>query len=70
MAAARGVSSIPKDQCLADLLKVGMYFCLRSCEYTKTNLHLRTTQFHLRKIQFQDAQGAISLKSPASRFLN
>ena len=69
MAAARGASSIPKDQCLADLVQIGLYFCLRSCEY-KTNSHRRTTQFRLRGIQFQDVHGAIPFDSPDSRFLN
>ena len=47
-----------------------MYFCLRSCGYTKTNLHQRTTQFRLRDIQFQNACGTLPLDTPTSRFLN
>ena len=70
VADARGASSNPNDQFLADLVQIGLYFCLRSCEYTKTNSHRRTTQFRLRDIQFQDAYGAISFDALASRFLN
>ena len=66
----RGRKFRPKDQCLADLVQIGLYLCLRLCEYTKTNSRRRTTQFRLRDILFQDACGAIPLDSPASRFLN
>ena len=44
-------------------------FCLRSCEYTKTNSHRRTTQFRLRHMQFQDTQGTIPFDAPDSHFL-
>ena len=43
VAAAKCASSIPKDKCLTDLVQIGLYFCLCSCEYTKTILHWRTT---------------------------
>ena len=66
---SRGASYNPKDHCLADLVKIVLYFCLRSCEYTKTNSHRRTTQFRLRDIQFQDSRGTIPFDAPASRFL-
>ena len=66
MADARDASSSPKDQCLADWVKIGLYFCLGLCKYTKTNLHWRTTQLRLRNIQFQDARGAIPFDVPAS----
>ena len=69
MAAARNAGSSPKDWCLADLVQIGLYFCLRSCEYTKTNSHRRTTQFCLRDMQFQDTRGSIPFDAPDSRFL-
>ena len=46
-----------------------MYFCLRSCEYKKTNSHHCTTQFHLRGMQFQDTRGTTPFDAPDSRFL-
>ena len=70
VAAAKGASSIPKNQCLEDLVKIGLYFCLRSCKYTKTNSHRRTTQLRLRNIQFRDGCGTITFDSPESLFLN
>ena len=70
MAAARNTSSSPKDRCLADLVQIGLYFCLRSCEYTKTNSHRRKTQFCLRSIQFQDSLGTVPFDVPDSHFLN
>ena len=51
-------------------MQIGLYFCLRSCKYTKKNSHRHTTEFRLRKIQFQDACGATPLEAPASCFLN
>ena len=70
VAAARNASYITKDKCLTDLVQIGFYFCLRSCEYTKTNLHRRTTQFRLRDIQFQDICGTIPFDAPDYRLLN
>ena len=69
MSAARNVGSIPKDWCLSDLVQIGLYFCLRSCEYTKTNSHRCTTIFCLRDIQFQDTRGSIPFDTSDSRFL-
>ena len=51
------------------MIQIGLYFCLRSCEYTKTNSHRRTTQFRLRDMQFQDTQGTIPFDAPDSHFL-
>ena len=67
---ARGASSSPKDWCLADLVKIGLYFFLRSCKYTKTNSHHHTTQFRLHGIQFQDGRCTIHFDAPDSRLLN
>ena len=61
VASTRNAGSSPKDRCLADLVQIGFYFCLRSCEYTKTNSHRHTTQFCLRDMQFQDNRGTIPL---------
>ena len=66
---ARNAGSGPKDRCLADLVQIGLYFFLRSCEYTKTNSHRRTTQFCLRDMQFQDTRVTIPFDDPDSRFL-
>ena len=32
-------------QCMADLLVISLFFCIRYCDYTKTNPHHRTNQF-------------------------
>ena len=69
VAAARNAISGPKDWCLADLVQIGFYFSLRSCEYTKTNLHRRTTQFRLRDMQSKDTRGTIPFDAPDSLFL-
>ena len=36
VAAAKGSRNTPRDRCLGDLIQLALYFCLRSCEYTKT----------------------------------
>ena len=51
-------------------MQICLYFCLRSCEYTKINSHRRTTQFCLRGIQFQDTRGTIPFDAPDSRLPN
>ena len=38
-----------KAKCIADLIQIGLFFCLWSCKYTKTGSHRHTTQFY-----FQD----------------
>ena len=35
----------PKNCHVADLVKLGFYFCLRSCEYTKCTDHHRIVHF-------------------------
>ena len=30
------------DHCMADLLAIALFFCIRSCKYTKTNSHHST----------------------------
>ena len=47
------------SQCWTDLIVLALFFCLRLCEYTKTNSHCRTTQFRLRDMQFHDDDGVI-----------
>ena len=39
------LSSNPKTRNVSDLVQLGFYFCLRSCEYTKCIGHCRTVQF-------------------------
>ena len=51
------------------MVQIGLYFCLHSCEYTKTNSHRRTTQFCLRDMKFQYTGGTIPFDSPESCFL-
>ena len=55
-----------KVRCMGDLIQIALYFCLRSCEYTKTNLHKPTTQFHFCDFQFQEASGILTFDAPAS----
>ena len=57
------------SQCWADLIVLALFFCLRSCEYKKTNSHRRTTQFRFSNIQFHDDDGVIPTQSPAKVFL-
>ena len=56
-------------QCWADLIVLALFFCLRSCEYTKTNSHRRTTQFCFCDMQFHDDNGVIPTQAPAKVFL-
>ena len=58
------------SQCWADLIVLALFFCLRSCEYTKNNSHRRTTQFRFRDMQFHDDDGVIPAKAPAKVFLD
>ena len=53
------MESSPKAQCTVDFIHIGLFFCLRSCEYTKTHFHRRTTQFRFQDIQFHNAAGVI-----------
>ena len=57
------------SQCWSDLIIIALFFCLRSCEYTKTNSHRRTTQFRFRDIQFHDDDGVIPTQAPAKVFM-
>ena len=54
---------------MADLLVNALFFCLCSCDYTKTNLHCRTTQFRFQDMQFHDANGVIPRDAVANVFL-
>ena len=69
VASASNAGSGPKDWSLVDLVQIGLYFCLGSCEYTKTNSHRRTTQFRPRDMQFKDTRGTIPFDAPDSHFL-
>ena len=57
------------NQCMADLLVIALFFCLRSCQYTKTNSHRRTTQFRFQDMQFHNANGVIPPDAAANEFL-
>ena len=67
VAAAKGSTKTAKGRCLGDLIQIAIYFCLRSCEYTKVTSHTRTTQFRFRDIQFHDAAGILPFDAPAAR---
>ena len=69
MFAAAHADAAAFSQCWSDLIIISLFFCLRSCEYTKTNSHRRTTQFRFRDIQFHDYDGVIPAQAPAKVFL-
>ena len=62
--AAKGSTNTVKGRCLGDLIHIVLYFCLRSCEYTKTNSHKCTTQFQFRYLKFHDSIGILPFDSP------
>ena len=67
VATAKGSTKTAKGRCLGYLIHIALYFCLRSCEYTKTNSHKRTTQYQFRDLQFHDASGILPFDAPALR---
>ena len=67
--AAAAATTSPLSQCLADLIQIALFFCLRSCEYTKTNSHRRTVQFRYKDMQFHDSRGIIPHDAPDAEFL-
>ena len=56
-------------QCMVNLLIISLLFCLRSCEYTKTNSHRRTTQFRFQDMHFHDSNGVTPTDAAADVFL-
>ena len=56
-----------KGRFLGDLIHIALYFCLRSCEYTKTNWHKLTAQFRFCDLQFYDGSGILTFDAPALR---
>ena len=69
MSVAAGIDGSAKAACTADLIIIALYFCLRSCEYSKTHSHRRTTQFRLKDMQFHNAAGVIPQDAPAKVLL-
>ena len=67
LAAAAGAS--PLAACTSDLIIIALFFCLRSCEYSKTNSHRRTTQFCFRDMQLHDINGVIPRDAPDATIL-
>ena len=57
------------SQCWEDLIFLALFFCLRSCEYKKTNSHRRTTQFRFCNMQFHDDDSVIPAEAPTKVFL-
>ena len=43
-----------KATCTTDLIIIVLFFCLRSCEYSKMNSHHRTKKLRLRDMYFHD----------------
>ena len=56
--------SFPFAQSHADLIQISLLFCLRPCEYSKTNLHIQTVQFFLKDSQFHNAYWFIPHNAP------
>ena len=54
--AATHVDADAFSQCWEDLIVLSLFFCLRLCEYTKTNSHRCTTLFRFRNMQFHVAR--------------
>ena len=52
-------NSSPKAQCTVNFIQIGLFFCLRSCKYTKAASHRHTTQFWFRDTQFHNTAGVI-----------
>ena len=69
MSIAAGIDGSAKAACTADLIVIALYFCLRSCEYSKTPSHRRTTQFCYKDMQFHNADGVIPQDAPDHVFL-
>ena len=55
---------------MANLIQTRLYFCLRSCEYTKISSHRRIVQFHYKDMQFHDQQSSILHNAPDSEFFD
>ena len=56
-------------KCMAYLLVFALLFCLRSCDYVKTNSHRHTTQFRFQDMQFHNANGVIPPDAAENLFL-
>ena len=69
MSIAEHVDGSERAACTADLIQLALFFCLRSCEYSKTSSHRRTTQFRLRDLQFHNKNGVIPRDAPDEAFL-
>ena len=57
------------SQCLADLIQIALFFCLRLCEYTKTNSHRWTVQLLFKYMHFNEKEGVIPHDTPTKVFL-
>ena len=62
--------SLPKVQCTAELIQIGLFFCLWSCEYTKTVSCRHTTQLRFWYMQFHNDTGVIPGVTPDQTFLD
>ena len=54
---------------MADLIQLGLYFCLRYYEYTQTSSHCRTVQFRYKDMQFHAQRDILPQDEPVSEFL-
>ena len=69
MSIAEHADSSERATCTADLIQLALFFCFRSCEYSKTSSHRRTTQFRLRDLQFHSHAGVIPRNASDQAFL-
>ena len=56
--------------CTAYLIHIALFFCMRSCEYTKTQSHRHTVQFRFRDIQFHNEDGSVPQYAPDKNILH
>ena len=66
---AANVNGSQHAACTTDLIQLALFFCLRSCEYSKTSSHRRTTQFRFRDLQFHNKNGVIPRDAPNHVFM-
>ena len=67
--AAAAADSTSFEGCQANLIQIALFFCLRSCEYTKTVSHQRTVQFRFKDLQFHDKHVIIPQDTPDYIFI-
>ena len=66
----KSMDRLSKATCAANFIQVALLFCLRSCEYSKTNSHRCTTHFSLHNIHFHNYDSVISANALDITFLS